>query len=154
MNLAPLMSSKRMDWCTPEWLIQEIAVFFGGIDLDPCASREQSTGAGEEWFTDGFDADWEGCIYVNPPYGREIGKWIDRCREVGGNGEVIALVPARTDTKWWHEAYPYAVCFLRGRLTFVGAEHPAPCPSALRYWGNRSRKFCARFAKLGIAVEY
>lgn len=70
---------------------------------------------------------------MNPPYGRVIGAWMCKAWEESQRGAfVVCLVPARTDTAWWYEyAAKGIVRFLRGRLTFEGARHPAPFPSAL-----------------------
>lgn len=71
---------------------------------------------------------------MNPPYGREIGKWVKKAAESARGGATVAcLLPARTDTRWWHEwVIPYAeVRFLRGRLKFGGSNNWAPFPSAL-----------------------
>lgn len=74
---------------------------------------------------------WEGeRVYCNPPYGRGIGNWLRRAREA----EIaVYLLPARTDTRWWHDYVMKAdeIRFLRGRLTFGDAEHPAPFPSCV-----------------------
>ncbi len=71
---------------------------------------------------------------MNPPYGREIGDWMKKAHEsaTGYDATVACLVPSRTDTKWWHSyALPHEIRFLRGRLTFEGAKHGAPFPSAI-----------------------
>lgn len=71
---------------------------------------------------------------MNPPYGREIGDWMRKAyQSCNQNGAlVVCLVPARTDTAWWHDyAMKGEIRFLRGRLKFGGAETNAPFPSAL-----------------------
>ena len=79
-------------------------------------------------------------VYLNPPYGRELPKWIAKARrehEDGRAGLVVGLVPARTDTRWWHEdiAGHSDVWLLKGRLAFGDGAAPAPFPSALVVWG-------------------
>lgn len=77
-------------------------------------------------------------IWCNPPYGREIIKWVERCAK--HEGVAVMLVPARTDTKWWHDYInrnPNAqVRFFRGRLKFGSSKNSAPFPSALVIFCN------------------
>jgi site-specific DNA-methyltransferase (adenine-specific) len=72
---------------------------------------------------------------MNPPYGREIGKWVRKAYETAQAGRqavVVCLLPARTDTAWWHDyAMKGEIRFLRGRLKFGGSKNSAPFPSAL-----------------------
>ena len=89
---------------------------------------------------DGLSKPWFGCVYCNPPYGTHIGLWMAKCRwsvEHGLARFVLALVPARVDTKWWHEnvAGHADIFMLKGRLTFGGALAAAPFPSALLCFG-------------------
>lgn len=176
-RLAPLMSSASGEWQTPlEVLrcVRDVAID-GRITLDPCTTRDNPTGA--DWIcvkqgplpgddqrvlVNGIAIDWviperPGLIYVNPPYGRAINDWTAKCVEAAAlwpsEAEVIALLPARTDTRWWHNdcAPPKsgAVCFWAGRLRFVGAPASAPFPSALVYWGPRKYRFAEVFADRG-----
>jgi len=151
MAVSPaLLSSERMDWQTPDNVLGLVRdVFDGVIHLDPCTTDENPTRAMYYYTTemDGMSRPWAyRTIFVNPPYGREIGMWIRRCNALyraDASGETIALVPARTDAGWWqgHAAYADRICFWRGRLVFRGAPSSAPFPSALLYWGTRSSKF-------------
>ena len=88
-----------------------------------------------------------GLIYINPPYGREIISWIRKMSETwnemyafGWSMQMVSLLPARTDTKWFSLLCESAsqICFLRGRLRFVGAASSAPFPSMVAYWGDSS----------------
>jgi hypothetical protein len=82
------------------------------------------------WFE--AEVDWPGVM--NPPYGREIGKWVKKAfEEAQRNSElVVCLLPARTDTQWWHEyCMRGQIAFIKGRLKFGGAKNSAPSPSAL-----------------------
>jgi len=141
---AGLMSSLTSEWGTPQ-------EFFDGLDaefhftLDVCASDENFKC--EKYYTkddDGLAQPWEGACWMNPPYGREIGKWMKKAVDSWKMGAtVVCLVPSRTDTAWWHD---YAILgeirFLRGRLKFVsldGSGGTAPFPSAVVvYRGNQS----------------
>lgn len=140
-----LASSARNTWRTPPDALALVSACFGGrIDLDPCAARHRAHRfAVTSWSAGGLDNPWQthGApvrrIYVNPPYGREIGAWINQCIAAGRAGaRVLALVPARTDTQWFQAAALTAsrIGFITGRLTFVGAPAPAPFPSAFILW--------------------
>ena len=83
---------------------------------------------------------WFGTVFVNPPYGRGLAQWIAKARtevEKGHAKTVVALLPARPDTAYWHEhvAGRAAVYFLRGRLKFGDGDQSAPFPSAIAVWG-------------------
>lgn len=104
------------------------------FDLDVCATAENAKCA--KFFTkddDGLNQLWRGVCWMNPPYGREIGVWMKKAHESAQEGAtVVCLVPARTDTRWWHEyAIQHEVRFIRGRLKFGDAKNSAPFPSAV-----------------------
>jgi hypothetical protein len=157
MNAA-LLKSERMDWNTPQVIVDLVRAVGGGeIKLDPCSNENSIVGA-EVSFRfdhgqDGLKLPWytDGLVYVNPPYGREIGPWIERCAKYGAETDVIALVPARTDTKWFQTCWKAAgICFVRGRLTFLGAPSPAPFPSALVHWGPSKHTFAMVCIEAGL----
>jgi len=106
-----------------------------GFTLDPCCSHE--TALCEKHFTpeeDGLAQDWSGdVVFMNPPYGREIGKWVRKAWEDSQRGAtVVCLIPARTDTSYWHDYVMRGeIRFLRGRLRFGGHTNSAPFPSAV-----------------------
>ncbi len=127
-------SSATVEWETPQWLFDELAWTYGGFTLDPCATTANAKCA--RFFTrsdDGLSQRWEGKVFVNPPYGRAIGRWVRKAFEESLEGTlVVCLRPARTDTRWWQEyAKRGQVWFLRGRAGFrankeCGARFPAP----------------------------
>ena len=146
-KLSALHSSDRMDWETPQDFFDELDREFG-FALDACATPE--TAKCEWYFTPDDDAlkqRWVGVVYCNPPYGRAIGEWIKKAREESLRGAtVVCLIPARTDTKYWHKYIwnerlhgPRAgvqVRLVKGRLKFVGADSSAPFPSAVIVFDN------------------
>ena len=153
-----LLSSARGDWNTPESFL-DLVRQIGNIGLDPCSNSESTVDALVSWDKDddGLAHSWGtvGLVYVNPPYGRQIGAWVSKCAHEAARGvEVLALVPSRTDTKWFqdHASTAAAVCFMRGRLRFVGADNAAPFPSAVLYWGARVSRFRAVFGAVGLVV--
>jgi hypothetical protein len=101
---------------------------------------------------DGLSQEWHGCVYMNPPYGREIDDWVSKLvseYEAGNVTEAIALVPSRTDTQWWQRLREYHVCLVSGRLKFIGNNDPAPFPSAVFYLGQNIGRFVWAFEELG-----
>lgn len=96
-----------------------------------------------------------GLIFVNCPYGRELPLWLGKCREEAQLATpIIALVPARTDTSWWHACAEDcdAIALWRGRLTFEGAPASAPFPSCLFYWGDRASSFKRAFRDVASVI--
>src|SRR5207249_1633363 len=83
----------------------------------------------------GLSRDWHGICWMNPPYGRRIILWIEKAyteSAINGNALVVCLLPARTDTNWFHKYCVYGeIRFLKGRLRFKGAEGSAPFPSMI-----------------------
>jgi phage N-6-adenine-methyltransferase len=156
-----LFGSADMTWCTPPEVL-ELVRRLGPIGLDPCSNGRSVVRAPVEWRgkpgVDGLAQSWvgHGLVYCNPPYGRAIKVWMQKCATEGALGaEIIALIPARTDTKWWHESVVEgadSVCFWRGRIAFLGATQGAPFPSALIYYGPRPADFGAIFASVGWAL--
>lgn len=135
-----LGSSRTDDWPTDPVVFAELAAEFGGFDLDPCASPENAKCG--RYFTrndDGLAQEWTGRVFMNPPYGRPLGLWMEKAwRSAQTTAElVVCLVPARTDTAWWHEyAVRGEVRFIRGRLKFGASTNPAPFPSAVVVFRN------------------
>ena len=126
-------TSKKDDCETPQALFDELNSEFGFI-LDVCADNLNTKCT--QYFsrsTDGLPQTWHGTCWMNPPYGREIGKWMAKAHESSLEGvTVVCLVPARTDTKWWHEyAMRGEIRYLKGRLKFGNAKNSAPFPSAI-----------------------
>jgi len=135
-NLKTMLSSEDMTWGTPQKFFDELNKEFH-FTLDPCATKE--TAKCKKYFTqkqDGLKQNWnKEIVFCNPPYGKEIGKWVKKASEAQG-GVVVMLIPARTDTKYFHE-YIYnktEIRFLKGRLKFDGKQKrsgSAPFPSMI-----------------------
>jgi|TARA_E500000331_G_C17167272_1_gene674439 phage N-6-adenine-methyltransferase len=132
-----MFSSQTDNWATPQEFFDKLNWRFGPFDLDPCATTHNTKCA--NFFTeaeDGLDKDWEGfTTFVNPPYGRGIDKWIEKAfmESRKNDTRVVMLIPARTDTKYWHQYVMKAeeVYFIKGRLKFGDCENSAPFPSAV-----------------------
>lgn len=152
MKNSALFTSDNSEWETPADLYAALDAEFG-FGLDVCAwDWNAKAPAWLTIFEDALSLDWvwvmrevlgvEPVAWMNPPYGRQIVKWIKKAVEEAKNGAtVVCLVPARTDTEWWsyvwdhkkHKPRPWCkqIRFLKGRLKFGGGLGPAPFPSAI-----------------------
>lgn len=129
-----LLTSNTNLWSTPQDFFDACEKQYGKFDIDVCADANNTKcPVYFDKTIDGLKQIWTGKCWMNPPYGREISKWMKKAYESAGNGTVIVcLVPARTDTKWWHDyAQHGTVTFIKGRLKFGGSKNSAPFPSAL-----------------------
>lgn len=132
---AELMFSSKTDlWETPQEFFDELNNEFH-FELDVCALPENAKCA--VYYTpemDGLSQTWRGRCWCNPPYGRTVGRWVEKAARAAETGAtVVMLLPARTDTAWFHR-YIYGkaeVRFIRGRLKFGGAKSGAPFPSMI-----------------------
>jgi phage N-6-adenine-methyltransferase len=139
-----MFSSLTDQWATPQGVFDLLNAEFG-FGLDVCALPENAKC--RRYFTpklDGLKQVWKGTCWMNPPYGREIVDWMKKAYESSLQGAtVVCLVPARTDTAWWHDyAAKGEIRFVRGRLRFGSASSSAPFPSAIvvfrqRWWEER-----------------
>jgi hypothetical protein len=127
------------EWLTPPEIIKSLGTF----DLDPCAPIGRPWDTALRHYTlenDGLNFNWPGRIWLNPPYGKETFKWINRLAE-HGNG--IALIFARTETVGFHEEIwnkADAIFFFKGRLHFYYIDgrkgDAANAPSCLVAYGK------------------
>jgi len=132
-----MFSSKSLEWATPQHFFDLLEEKFGTFTLDPCSNA--SNYKVKNHFTEdqnGLDKDWGGHkVFMNPPYGRQIKHWIKKAYEEGQKDDttVVALIPARTDTRYWHDYVMKAdsIHFVKGRLKFGNGENSAPFPSAV-----------------------
>lgn len=136
-------SSKTPEWSTPQDLFDSLNAEFS-FGLDVCATSKNAKC--EHFFSpeqDGLTQAWHGysgAIWMNPPYGDEIAKWVAKAHQAFSEwGEtVVCLLPARTDTAWfWNYCGDGEVRFLRGRLKFGGSVNSAPFPSAVVIFGPK-----------------
>lgn len=141
----------RETWLTPPHIVRAL----GPFDLDPCAApspRPWPTAARHlELPEDGLSVPWAGRVWLNPPYGGELGRWLAR---LAAHGDGIALVFARTETAAFHaHVWPRAhgLLFLRGRLSFCNPDgrvaSNAAAPSVLVAYG---RSNAARLQQSGL----
>lgn len=148
--------NESMEWYTPAWIFERLGLEF---DLDPCHPKRSLPWV-PAWAVytkveDGLASGWFGKVWLNPPYGSETTKWLAKMHE-HRNG--IALVFARTDTRWFHDyiAKADAICFMEGRVRFVdGDGKPGGSPGAgsmLVAWGEECVKALER-GGFGLVVR-
>lgn len=130
-----LYSSASDEWATPQDLFDWLNFMFQ-FTLDPCATAENAKC--KRYYTkeqDGLAQSWKGeRVFMNPPYGSEIGNWIAKAASSADKDGalVVALLPARTDTRWFQDyCLRRAMIFLKGRLKFGGHRNSAPFPSVI-----------------------
>jgi site-specific DNA-methyltransferase (adenine-specific) len=129
-----MFTSRTEEWATPAYVFNALDAEFH-FTLDVCATRENAKC--DTYFdkaSNGLSQSWGGICFMNPPYGKEIGKWMEKAyREAQKGAVVVCLIPARPDTRWWHDWVMKAqeIRFVRGRLKFVGGKYPAPFPSCV-----------------------
>ena len=133
LDLDVHFSSKTDLWYTPQDFFKKYDDVYK-FETDVCATDDNTKCTKyytEE--TDGLSQKWEGVCWMNPPYGRTISKWMKKAYESSLEGAtVVCLVPARTDTNWWHDyAMKGEIEFIKGRLKFGGSKNSAPFPSAV-----------------------
>lgn len=151
MNRKLMFSSNNNMWCTPQDFFDKLNKEFK-FTLDPCATKKSAKC--KKFFTikeDGLEQDWSGeRCFVNPPYGKETKKWVAKCYKeaLKKNTLVVLLIPARTDTSYFHDfILGFAeIRFVRGRLSFVNLDSksskksPAPFPSMVCIFGRKNHE--------------
>lgn len=142
-KMAVHFSSATEMWETPKDFFDKLNEEFN-FDIDVCATAENAKC--ERYFTErenGLLQRWEGTCWMNPPYGRVIGDWIQKAYESAQEGAtVVCLVPARTDTRWWHDYCVHGeIRFVRGRLRFGGVKDNAPFPNAVVIFRPGMRRY-------------
>ena len=156
----------KIEWYTPAWLWRAAAEVMGGIDLDPCSnSRDEPAVPAATIYTkedDGLVNPWHGRIYLNPPWGRGIERWVNKCLAEYHSGRVTAAVlavPASTETLWFRPLWAHTICFAQGRCYFIDGEtgvvpdKGGPTPVAYAYLGVSPERFARTFSQFGAVVQ-
>jgi phage N-6-adenine-methyltransferase len=132
-----MFSSQSNDWATPQDFFDKLNGAYGPFTLDAAASAENYKVSNYfDVSADALTQDWAGnTVFLNPPYGRELKDWVAKAYHEGQKEgtKVVMLIPARTDTKYWHEFVMKAdeIRFVKGRLKFGEGTNSAPFPSAV-----------------------
>ena len=140
-ELKGLFSSKTNEWSTPQSFFDKLNKMYK-FTLDPCCTTESAKC--NTYYTledNGLSKSWKGhTVFMNPPYGREIKVWIEKAYEESKklNTLVVCLIPARTDTIYWHKYCMKAseIMLIKGRLKFGDGSGSAPFPSAVVVFGD------------------
>jgi phage N-6-adenine-methyltransferase len=138
-----MFSSNTDLWSTPQELFDDLDRVYR-FDVDVCATPENAKCS--TFYTkeqDGLAQEWRGTCWMNPPYGREICRWVAKARRSAeeNGATVVCLLPARTDTRWWHEHCSLGhITFIKGRLKFGGSKNGAPFPSAIVVFGAKDER--------------
>ena len=128
---------KNVDYETPDYIFKPLDDEFG-FTLDVCASKENTKC--HRYFTkldNGLEQQWAGEIcWMNPPFGREMKRWIIKAYQESLLGAVVvALLPSRTNTAWWHDYVEKGmVRFIRGEVKFKGYERGLWMPMCIVIW--------------------
>jgi hypothetical protein len=157
--------AKRDDWNTPQYILDAVReAFQDDIHLDPCSNANSIVGSKENYllpYSDGLRDSWDfPTIYVNPSYGRSIGRWIKRADDAAKlhGSQIAMLIPCTPETKPWKEIIwtsTTGICMLNRRVKFLGALQGIPKPLAVPYWaGARGsyEQFERAFKKLGVCI--
>lgn len=132
-----MFSSKTNEWATPQDFFDMLNTTYGPFTLDAAASDDNYKVA--TYYTqadDSLSQNWgDNVVFLNPPYGRDLKHWVRKAYLEGqkDNTTVVMLIPARTDTKYWHDYAMKAdeIRFVRGRIKFGAGTNSAPFPSAV-----------------------
>lgn len=130
-----MFTSNTDNWATPQKFFDELNKVYQ-FELDPCA--DEANHKCEKYFTkeqNGLEQRWFGRVFCNPPYGKDIKKWVKKAHDSVKDGDctlVVLLIPARTDTAYFHDyCIGHEVKFIKGRLKFGDSKNSAPFPSML-----------------------
>jgi hypothetical protein len=149
-----LLTSNSSKWNTPPHIVERVVLTLGRIDLDPCADEALSIPAARHYtiHDDGLAQPWSGRTYMNPPYGRQIARWVeklDAAFQAGSVTQAVALLPNRTDTRWYRRISYVPKVELHGRLHFSNSKHAAPFPSVIFAFGVDQRRLLQHFGDIG-----
>lgn len=151
-------SSESQEWYTPKAVVDSVIAALGEIDIDPCSNSHKNPNVPATMHytkeDDGLSKEWHGRLYMNPPYGRDVKKWVDKALSeiaAGRVTEAVILVAARTDTRAFEALADTCRCWcaVKGRLKFSGCENSAPFPSAVFYYGPNLDNFHEAFQSYG-----
>lgn len=132
LKTGAVMSSDSVEWWTPPEIMDLVYEFFGdeGIDIDPCSNSNDPLEANVSARThfseddDGLSKEWNGTVFMNPPYGRQIKKWVNKNLSEFDKykKDSLLLLPNRSDTKWFKPLKKHSMCLVDGRLKFIDGE--------------------------------
>jgi len=164
------MTDLTKEWLTPPEIINLVLEVFGGeIDLDPCSNLGIPNIPAKKHYdiySDGLKQKWKGKVFLNPPYGLDVNNWVNKLiREMENFDELILVVAARTDTRWFKKLNKFPWCGVNGRIKFIKYnsltktqyenQSSPEFPSAIFYIGKNLQKFISVFSRIGpIWINY
>jgi len=155
MTLDIYEGGRAIDWATPRAFMEFLDERFGFEPTLDAAATARNAKASRFYgpMQDGLKHPWNGHVWLNPPYGRDLPSWLEKCAsEIKNNDEcrsIYCLIPARTDTQWFHDIImpnAYLVYLIKGRINFK--HHTAikgknaPFPSMLVVWRRHRLPEC------------
>lgn len=157
----PNQQSLSNEHYTPAKYVEAARKVLGAIDLDPASCKEANkTVKAKQYFdTGGLEQEWVGRVWLNPPYGRLAGSFIEKLADevqAGRVGAAIALVNAHcTDTAWFQRLWSGLLCFTDHRINFYGDESRSGSThgSAFAYFGPNETAFVNAFRQFGPIVK-
>lgn len=140
-DFAGQFKSNKIEWETPDDLFEKLSAEFS-FTLDVCANSENKKV--DRYFSeeqDGLLQEWNGVCWMNPPFNNKR-NWVKKAYAESQKGNtVVALLPARTNTNWWHDyCMKGEIRFIRGRVKFKGAKHGLPQPLAIVVFRGKETK--------------
>lgn len=164
-NGQAMVSSDETEWHTPAVYVDAAREALGGIDLDPASSTEANATIRARRFhsvaDDGLSHRWQGRVWLNPPYGRQGPRFIERLLadfEVGDVTAAVCLVNSHsTDAAWFQPLWDHTLCFTNHRINFWngagGNASGSTHGSVFVYFGSSPQRFVDRFQQFGAVVE-
>ena len=150
------------EWYTPSEFVEAARNTMGRIELDPASCKEANkTVKADKFYTkedDGLEMPWKGKVWLNPPYGEHVGKFVARFVEAFKKGDieegVLLINGASFDADWFQPLWKGTLCFMNGRINFSGSEGTSPTHgSAFVYFGPNATKFREEFKQYGAVVK-
>lgn len=158
------ITPEDQEWYTPQYILDKVYNVFP-VSLDPCSEGKQRVDADIHYTKEdnGLSIPWSGCVFMNPPYGREIGKWVKKFLEEWNSGNIqdaMLLVPVKTDTNWWYQLSQHLDCWcaVHSRIKFISPDlekqtTTGTFASAMILFTRDTEvrsKFCAQFSDMGF----
>lgn len=155
-----LHQSKSNEHYTPRWIINAVYLVMNPINLDPASTKiSNDIVCAETYFTKGYNGltnSWFGNVWLNPPYGRQTSKWIEKLlHEYRQNhiDQAVLLVNATPDRTWFHALWEFPICFFNKRIHFLdpfGKEQKNPTHGHCLVYlpKNKGERYVATFHKV------
>lgn len=161
-KVGTLKSTGNAEWYTPATVVEAVRAVLGDIDLDPASNEHANMVVGARVFydqaTDGLAHDWQGRVFLNPPYGTICGQFVAKALDEYQAGQVTAAILLLNgysfDVGWFRPLWDYPLCFTYGRIDFYSTTTGGTTTgSVFAYLGPDRERFIRTFGQLGAVVE-